>query len=92
MGAVPLVRKTGGLADSVTDYNPNMETGTGFVFDKFDSSSLMIALIRASENFKDKTKWKALQKRVMQKDFSWIHSAKKYVDLFDRAIKSKALK
>lgn len=92
MGSVPLVRKTGGLADSVEDYNPDHGTGTGFVFDKFDSSSLMIALIRASENFKDKTKWRQLQKRVMQKDFSWIHSAKKYAELFERAIKSKTLK
>lgn len=92
MGTIPIVRKTGGLADSVEDYNPDKETGTGFVFERFDSSSLMIALIRAFENFKDKSKWRLLQKRVMVKDFSWIHSAKKYAELFDRAIKSKKLR
>jgi starch synthase len=51
MGAIPIVRKTGGLADSVEDYNPDKQTGTGFVFERYDSSSLMIALIRAFENF-----------------------------------------
>lgn len=92
MGTIPIVRNTGGLADSVEDYNPDKGVGNGFVFEKFDSSSLMIALIRAFENFKDKSKWKLLQKRAMAKDFSWINLAKKYSELFDRAIKSKTLK
>lgn len=87
MGGIPIVRKTGGLADSVEDYNPDRETGTGFVFEKFDSSSLMIALIRAFENFRDKKKWAGLQERAMEQDFSWKTSAKKYADLFNRAIK-----
>ncbi len=87
MGSVPIVRKTGGLADSVEDYNPDKGTGTGFVFDKFDSNSFMIALIRAFEDFRDKDKWRALQKRAMQKDFSWTNSAKKYAELFVRTVK-----
>lgn len=86
MGTIPIVRKTGGLADSVEDYNPDKSTGTGFVFEKFDSSSLMIALIRAFENFRDRSKWRLLQERVMSKDFSWINSAKKYENLFNQAI------
>ncbi len=86
MGCIPIVRKTGGLADSVTDYNPEKDTGTGFVFERFDSNSLMIALIRAFENFRDKDKWQELQKRAMEKDFSWDRSAEKYVELFERAI------
>ena len=86
MGTIPIVRKTGGLSDSVEDYNPNKDTGTGFTFERFDSSSLMISLVRAFENFRDKQKWRALQKRGMAKDFSWISSAKKYVSLFQRAV------
>lgn len=86
MGTIPIVRKTGGLTDSVEDYNPDRDTGTGFTFERFDSSSLMISLIRAFENFRDKKKWRELQKRAMSKDFSWISSAKKYVALFHRAI------
>lgn len=86
MGCVPIVRKTGGLADSVEDYNPNKQTGTGFVFEKFDSSSLMIALIRAFENFRDKKNWQALQQRAMKQDFSWDSSAAKHAEFFERAI------
>src|SRR3989338_2930430 len=86
MGTIPIVRQTGGLVDSVEDYNPNKETGTGFTFERFDSSSLMISIIRAFENFRDKKKWRELQKRAMTKDFSWANSAKKYAILFQRAI------
>lgn len=89
MGAIPIVRKTGGLADSVEDYNPEQGSGTGFVFEKFNSSSLMIAFIRAFENFRDKTKWKTLEQRAMSEDFSWEHSAKKYAELFYRIIESR---
>lgn len=87
MGCIPIVRKTGGLADSVDDYDPDEETGTGFVFEKFNSNSLLISLIRAFENFRDKDKWEGLQQRAMERDFSWKTSAKKYADLFNRAIK-----
>ncbi|MES3005908.1 MAG: glycogen/starch synthase [Patescibacteria group bacterium] len=86
LGAVPIVRKVGGLADSVEDYNPDEGVGTGFVFEKFDSSSLMIAIIRAFENFRDNKKWRAIQSRAMAQDFSWSASAKKYVNLFNRVI------
>ncbi len=86
MGAIPIVRKTGGLADSVEDYNPDKQAGTGFTFERFDSSSLMIALIRAFENYRDKKNWRALQKRAMLQDFSWHSSAKKYIEFFNRAI------
>ena len=86
MGCIPIVRKTGGLADSVEDYNPEKNTGTGFIFEKFDSSSIMISLIRAFENFRDKKKWADLQKRAMAKDFSWDSSTLKYTELFNRSI------
>ncbi len=85
MGAVPIVRKTGGLADSVKDYDPNKEAGTGFTFSKYDSSSLMIALIRAVENFRDKKEWAKIVSRGMSENFSWEQSAAKYVKVFDRA-------
>ncbi|MES2471117.1 MAG: glycogen/starch synthase [Patescibacteria group bacterium] len=86
MGAIPIARKTGGIADSVIDYNPNKEIGTGFVFENFDSSSLMIAFIRAFENHRSKKQWQELQKRAMEEDFSWDSSAKKYTEFFERAI------
>jgi starch synthase len=88
-GAVPIVRKTGGLADTVEDYNPRNNSGTGFVFKEFDSLALTIAITRAFENYQHRQIWQELQKRGMEKDFSWKKSAQKYLDLFFKAIDLK---
>ena len=85
-GSVPIVRKTGGLADSVKDYNPQKHAGTGFVFEKYDSLSLVTAITRAVEIYKNKDEWRAMQKRCMEKNFSWGHSAEEYKHLFDIAM------
>lgn len=85
-GAIPIVRRTGGLADTVEDYNATENTGTGFVFGGFDSLALLIAITRAIEIYGNKRIWRGLQKRAMEKDFSWEHSAKKYTELFKKAI------
>lgn len=85
-GAVPIVRKTGGLADSVEDYNPTAQTGTGFVFEKFDKYALFGTMIRALETYKYPKFWEGLQKRAMVTNFSWSASAKKYEEIFKKAI------
>jgi len=85
-GAVPIVRKTGGLADTVDDYNPHTDTGNGFVFKDFDSLALTVAVTRAWENFRHPQIWQGIQERAMRKDFSWQKSAQKYLDLFFKAI------
>ncbi|MBI4050760.1 MAG: glycogen synthase [Candidatus Doudnabacteria bacterium] len=87
-GCIPIVRRTGGLADTVKDCDSQKHTGTGFVFEKADSLSLMIAIVRAYESFRHKEHWEQLQKRAMQTDFSWENSARQYVSLFQRAIKA----
>lgn len=84
-GAVPVARKTGGLADTIEDYVPGTDDGTGFLFNDFDSTSLLIALVRAFVNWKHPSSWRKLQKRVMKKDFSWNRSARAYIDLFEKA-------
>lgn len=61
-GCVPIVRKTGGLADSVEDYNPTEQTGTGFVFEKFDKFALFGTMIRALETYKYPKFWEGIQK------------------------------
>ena len=76
-GAVPIVRKTGGLADTVEDHVFN-NPGTGFVFNDFDAQAMMIAIVRAYENFNQKQVWKGIQHRGMKKDFSWDKSAREY--------------
>jgi starch synthase len=85
-GAVPIVRKTGGLADTVEDYNPRSNSGTGFVFKEFDSFAMVVAITRAFENYRHRQIWQGIQKRAMEKDFSWEKSAQKYLDLFFKAI------
>ena len=86
-GCIPIVRKVGGLADSVTDFSPETEEGTGFVFEKYDPFSFTIAIVRASELYRQKKGWEKLMKRAMAEDFSWEHSAKEYVKLFELALR-----
>lgn len=85
-GAIPIVRKTGGLADSVEDYNPTTQTGTGFVFENFDKYALFGAMIRVFETYKYPKFWEGIQKRAMAANFSWSSSAKKYEEIFKKAI------
>ncbi len=88
-GAIPIVRRTGGLADTVEDYDPEKNTGTGFVFNDFEGLALVIAITRACETFKHKNIWSGLQKRAMETDFSWEQSAKEYIKLFEKAVDIK---
>jgi len=83
-GAIPIVRKTGGLADTVENFDPIKNTGTGFVFEKFHHYSLLGALIRALETYKHKKVWEGLVRRAMKSDFSWDASAKKYFQLYKK--------
>ena len=88
-GSVPVVRATGGLADTVQDYNPRTGQGTGFVFKNYDRWALFAAIVRAAETFKHRDVWRQIQLRGMHADFSWNQSARKYVDLYHRAIASR---
>lgn len=85
-GAVPVVRATGGLADSVENYQASTDTGTGFVFQDFDQWSFYGQVVRAIETYRRKDVWQGLIKRAMSQDFSWGLSARKYVDLYRKAI------
>jgi starch synthase len=85
-GSVPIVRRTGGLADTVQDYDPASEEGTGFVFDDYNPWALFTAVVRAAENYKVPSRWRKLMLNCMSKDFSWDRSAKRYVELYQLAI------
>lgn len=85
-GSVPIVRATGGLDDTVKDFNPATNEGTGFVFESYDAWALYATVIRALENYRYKKTWRTLQKKGMSADFSWNASAKKYVDLYNKAL------
>ncbi len=84
-GVVPIVRKIGGLGDSVTNHVSEAVPGTGFVFEHYDQYALMGAFVRAYETFKYKKIWQEIQKRAMAENFSWEKSAKEYEKLFLRA-------
>jgi starch synthase len=92
-GTVPVVRETGGLADTVLDWDKlkakGKETGTGFTFAGYNGKELFDALQRAVKTFHNKTVWKKIQANGMQNDYSWEHSAKEYLLLYKKAINKK---
>ena len=89
-GAIPVVRRTGGLAETVKDCSPDLSTGLGFVFHKYDANELLAALRRALAAFQEKDKWQSLVVRAMRADFSWKTSLPKYEALYAMA-RRKAL-
>jgi len=92
-GTVPIVRSTGGLADTVYDLDPSTGKGNGFVFEKYGSEDLYDAVKRAVSLYKDDKKmWTATVKKIMEYDFSWDISAKKYISLYKKAIEMLRVK
>lgn len=85
-GCIPIVRKTGGLADIIVDFDPQTKKGNGFSFSTIDGMSLLIACIRAIENYKNKRLWKSLITNAMTEDFSWDFSMREYVKLYKKVI------
>ena len=81
-GAIPVVRETGGLYDTIKPYNEFTGEGNGFTFANYNAHEMKDALGRAVCLFKDKEKWEKLTKKVMKTDFSWDVSAKEYLKLY----------
>ncbi len=86
-GTVPVVRKTGGLADTVQEFDPATGIGTGFVFDDYDPQQFKAAINRALDLWPDKNSWRQLMQNGMHQDLSWTKSAKKYVEAYERVRK-----
>jgi len=85
-GAVPVVRNTGGLTDTVEDYDPAHDSGTGFKFVEPDPAALDHAMARALNLYRDDRRaWQRLMVRAMEKDFSWKRSAQAYLKLYEEA-------
>ena len=84
-GTVPVARATGGLADTIQNYNPRTGEGYGFVFKNYDHWEFFAQLVRALEMYNQPNIWRTLVKRCMSQDFSWEGSARKYSQFYQRA-------
>lgn len=87
-GSLPVVRETGGLADTVTNYDNNAaSSGTGFVFQWEEPEAVLGTLRWALATYREKKDaWHRMQRRAMQQDLSWTQSAQAYIDVYERAM------
>jgi starch synthase len=83
-GTAPVVRSTGGLADTVREFDPQTGTGDGFVFARYEPDAIVGALARAVSVFNRPELWQRLVQNCFAADFSWNHAAESYLELFGR--------
>ncbi len=88
-GTVPVVRWTGGLVDTVKEFDPATGAGTGFGFEGFSAEALAGAVRRAAATYRQPERWRQLVLNGMGEDFSWEASAREYVTLYRKALKKK---
>jgi starch synthase len=84
-GTVPLVRATGGLEDTIQDYNPKTGEGTGFRFQSYSPRDFLDTVRKTLTVYRDRGRWKRLMIRGMKLDFSWQRAAQEYVNLYKKA-------
>lgn len=88
-GSVPIVHETGGLHDTITNFNPRTRQGNGFIFSSYTKEDFLIAIVRALETYQYPEVWNQLATCGMEESFSWELPAKKYLQLYRLAIKKK---
>jgi starch synthase len=88
-GSIPIVRETGGLKDTVSNFDPATHKGNGFTFGKYDAMAMYTAIVRAIETYRYEDIWRVLVQQAMNADFSWESSAAKYVELYRRALSNQ---
>jgi len=88
-GTAPVVNPTGGLADTIQEFDPEIGKGTGFLLSEYSASALMEALERAIAVYRRKETWQRLVKNMMEANFSWAASTKEYLKLYQRAINKR---
>jgi starch synthase len=85
-GTVPIVRETGGLADTVSQVDPATGRGTGFLFTDDNSQAFLKAIHTALAAFENQKLWQKIMRNGMSQDFSWKKSAQAYLDLYNRLV------
>jgi len=91
-GTVPIVRATGGLADTVVNYTPSTYKGsraTGFTFTDPSAASLLTSLLLALSVYRKKADWHRIVKAGMEQDLSWSRSAERYLQLFQELVQGR---
>jgi starch synthase len=85
-GAVPVVRATGGLDDTISQFNKATGTGNGFKFGPFEPQAFLEQITLAVHTYQDETAWQAIIKNGMDADFSWEESAQQYLALYEKSV------
>jgi starch synthase len=88
-GTVPVVRATGGLDDTIEEWNPERGTGTGFKFEGFSDEALLAAIDRALTAFADRESWKKLMLNGMARDYSWEQPAREYAAVYEEVARRR---
>ena len=89
-GTIPIVRRTGGLADSVAHFDPATGAGTGIVFNDFDATAMSWALDTAMNWYAQPALWERIVQNAMRCDFSWETQSNEYLKLFAELLKLDA--
>ena len=90
-GSAPVVRATGGLRDTVAEFDPARGTGNGFAFEKFEAAEMVAALSRMVATFRDRAAWRRLMANCFASDFSWERAARQYLEWFTLLRKARGL-
>jgi starch synthase len=88
-GAIPVGRKTGGFADSVTEYDISSGSGTGFLFKNYSSDAMKETIQRALRLYQNRDAWRNIVRNAMSRDFSWRQSVKEYLSLYKKILNEK---
>ena len=86
-GTVPIVRRTGGLADTVKEFDATRRSGTGFLWDAFEADAMLDAIRRAASTYRRPELWSVLVRNGMTEDFSWDASAREYALLYKKVLR-----
>jgi starch synthase len=88
-GTVPVVRATGGLDDTIVEFDPEENKGNGFKFGPYEANAFLTAIRRAIDVFKDGKPWQRLMQNGMKENFSWDRSARQYSEIYESVVRRK---